>query len=304
MKRKSKKIRKFKSGFVALMGRTNVGKSTFLNNILGEKVSIVTPKPQTTRDRIKGILNSKNGQIIFIDTPGIHEHKKNLNKRMVREAMSALVDADLILLMIEASQRSDVDFLDQRIISLAGKKPVFLLINKIDLFPKETILPLIDVYSRKFNFSEIIPVCSITGDGFDIVKELILWHLPEGSPMYPEDQFTDRTLRFLCAEIIREKVFYLTHQEIPYSTAVKIDEMKEIEEKNMYRIMATIFIEKESQKPIIIGRAGRVLKEIGTLARREIESSTEKKVFLSLFVRVEPDWTLTEKGLKKVLEDK
>lgn len=298
-----KKKKKYKSGYVALIGRTNVGKSTFLNRILGEKVSIVTPKPQTTRDKILGILSLNGGQIIFIDTPGIHETKKILNKKMVREAISAVYDADIILLMIEATHSPDIDVEDEKIIRIAEEsgKNTFLLINKIDLVKKEYLLPLMESYGKRFNFTHMIPVCSLTAEGFDILTKLLLENLKESQAFFPEDQLTDKTIRFLCAEVIREKVFLLTHQEIPYSTAVKIEQMKE--EGNLYRISATIILERDSQKGIVIGKGGNTLKQIGTLARKEIESSTGKKVFLSLFVKVEPDWTESEKGFKKVFAD-
>jgi len=289
----------FKSGFIGIIGRPNVGKSTLLNGIIGEKIAITTHKPQTTRNRIMGVKNIENGQLIFLDTPGIHKATTPLNQFMVDMATDTFRSADILLLLVEASEglhRDDRLIIDSlHSISL----PVILLINKIDLIRKNSILPLIDQFQRLFLFSEIIPISALTGDGFSQLIEQIWKILPEGPRYFPDDMMTDRTERFIAAEIIREKIILLTHQEIPYATAVVVDSFKEDEKKNLIRIQATVNVAKDSQKGIIIGKKGAKLKEIGTRARMDMEKFFAAKIYLELFVRVQKDWTHDTRMLKE-----
>ena len=289
----------FKSGFIAIAGRPNVGKSTLLNRILGEKLAITSSKPQTTRNRITGIRNTDDGQMIFLDTPGIHRAKTPLNRYMVKAATSTFSEVDLVLLLVEADHGHDAD--DDLILESLREAaiPVFLVINKIDLVVKPALLPLIDRFRGLYDFREIVPVSAETGDGVQRLLELIRGALPEGPKLFPDDMFTDNSERFIAAEIIREKILLLTHKEIPYATAVTIDSFKEDEEKNFIRITATITAEKDSQKGILIGKGGKMLKEIGTEARIEMEQFFSAKIFLELFVRVRKDWTKDAKWLKE-----
>ncbi|MCK9274203.1 MAG: GTPase Era [Syntrophales bacterium] len=284
----------FKSGFIGIIGSPNVGKSTLLNFIIGEKIAITTRKPQTTRNRITGIKNIENGQFIFVDTPGIHKGTSSLNEYMVATAISTLSDSDLILLLIDAAKKFDQPDLNDRYIlgSLENVAvPVFLVINKVDLVQKEMLLPLIDMWKDFYSFSEIIPLSAATGFNVDTLLGKIRDTLPEGPPYFPEDLMTDMTERFLAQEIIREKITLLSHQEIPYSTAVTVDTFKEIAEKNLVRIQATITVAKNSQKGILIGKRGEMLKRIGTRARLEMEKFFGTRIYLELFVRVSKDWT-------------
>jgi len=281
----------FKSGFIGIIGRPNVGKSTLLNAIIGEKIAITTYKPQTTRNRIMGIKNIENGQMIFLDTPGIHRATTPLNQLMVAAAMDTFRSSDILLMMVEASEsahRDDLMIID----SLRNiRLPVILLINKIDLVRKHTILPLIDRFQHLFTFVEIIPVSALTGDGISLLIERIWEILPEGPKYFPDEMMTDKTERFIAAEIIREKIILLVHQEIPYTTAVVVDSFREDEKKNLIRIQATIHVAKNSQKGIIIGKKGSMLKEIGTRARLDMEKFFATRIYLELFVRVKKDWT-------------
>jgi len=288
----------FKSGFVSIIGRPNTGKSTLLNSILGEKVVIVSEKPQTTRNRIRGIKNMENAQIIFLDTPGIHKAKGHLNEFMVKEAMSALEDMDIIIYLVEATGKIK----DELFIIESLKRvrcPVLLGINKIDMVRKDSILPLMDEYSSVYPFREIIPLSARKGEGMDELFRCIVELLPEGPKYFTEDILTDQTERFVVAEIVREKVFELTREEIPYSTAVIVERFKENPGKRIISISATINVERDSQKGIIIGKGGAMLKEIGTRARIDIERLLGTKVYLELFVKVVKDWTKNEKMLKE-----
>ena len=293
----------FKSGFVAIIGRPNVGKSTLLNAILGEKIAIVSKKPQTTRNKIRGIKNIENAQIIFLDTPGIHTAKGYLNKFMVKEALSALEDVDCIIYMVEAAREviEEELFIIENFKKVApdGQPPVILCINKTDMAEKNKLLPLIDQYSRLYAFKEIIPLSAAKGEGVDELLKLIIQLLPEGPKYFPEDILTDLPERFVAAEIVREKVFEFTKQEIPYSTAVVVDRFKENPQKKLVSISATINVERDSQKGIIIGKKGSMLKQIGTSARIDIERLLGTKVFLELFVKVQKDWTKDKKMLKE-----
>jgi GTPase len=283
-----------KSGFIGIIGRPNVGKSTLINRVVGERIAITTHKPQTTRNRIMGIRNlaePKPGQLIFLDTPGIHRATTLLNRAMVEAATGTFEKVDLILLLVEAGAVPHPD--DGFIIeSLANSPlPVILVINKIDLVEKRLLLPLIDALRGLHPFREILPLSALKNDGVDRLIDEIWKILPEGPRYFPEEMMTDRSERFIAAEIIREKITLLTHKEIPYATAVVVDLFKEDEAKNMIRISATIHVAKESQKGIIIGKKGAMLKEIGTRARLEMEKFFAAKLFLELFVRVAKDWT-------------
>lgn len=289
----------YKSGFIAIIGRPNVGKSTLMNHVIGEKIAITTPKPQTTRNRITGIYNRDDGQFIFIDTPGIHKAFTPLNKLMVDTAVRAFGSTDILLLLIEADKgilKADRDLIE----SLKGNPlPVILGINKIDLIQKELLLPMINELQRLFPFEEIIPLSALDGQGVDVLLDEIWKRLPEGSPLFPEDMMTDRTERFIAAEVIREKIINLTHQEIPYATAVTIDSFKEDEGQRRIRIEATITVEKDSQKGILIGKKGSMLKQIGSLARTDMEIFFASRIYLQLFVRVRKDWTQDKRMLRE-----
>lgn len=290
----------FKSGFISILGRPNVGKSTLFNRVLGEKIAIVTEKPQTTRNRILGIKHVDGGQMIFLDTPGLHQGRSALNQRMVQTAIASSREADVLLFVMEAtSPRVEED--RQMIESLKGSQGIpFLIINKIDLVRKERLLPIIDQYQKLHPFQAILPVSAITGEGIEILLEEIMEALPESPPYYPEDMITDQTERFLVSEVIREKVIEQTYQEIPYATAVTIESFKEHPEKNLVVIKATIHVERISQKKILIGKGGQKLKQIGETARKAMEAFLEKKVFLELWVNVEKNWTQDPPALNRL----
>lgn len=293
----------FHSGYAAITGKPNVGKSTLLNAILGEKVSIVTSRPQTTRNRIIGIKTMEHSQIIFIDTPGIHRPKHRLGSLMVKRAKDALRDVDVILFMAEPAMPSANDL---NIIKLLRRgepsaPTVFLLINKIDAVKHQEILPVIDEYKGLYPFSEIIPISALKGDGIDIVLKKITGLLPQGPMYYPEDMVTDQIERFMVSEIIREKAMEEVEEEVPHAIAVEVVEWSE--ENNIIHISANIYVEKEGQKGIIIGKKGLRLKSIGTNSRADIERLLNTKVYLELWVKVKKLWrsseaVLTELGLK------
>lgn len=290
-----------KSGFVSITGRPNVGKSTFLNSILGQKVSIVTPKPQTTRNKIIGIKTLREAQIVFLDTPGIHRPVHKLGSIMVKEAKQAVRDVDIVLFMVEPKSPTRGDISVIRLFAHL-KKPVILLINKIDALHKLKLLPVIEQYRGLYPFEDIIPVSSLKGDGIDTVIEEVLKRLPEGPKYYPDDLVTDRLERFMATEFIREKVMQETEEEVPHAVAVEI--MEWTEKPSIVHIGANILVEKAGQKGIIIGKRGEKLKSIGTLARKDIERLLDVKVFLELWVKVKPGWrenkaALTELGLKE-----
>jgi GTP-binding protein Era len=281
----------FKAGFISILGRPNVGKSTLFNRILGEKIAIVTGKPQTTRNRILGIKNIEGGQCIFLDTPGLHQGRSELNRRMVQTAMASGQEADVLLLIIEAPS-PQVEKDQQMIKSLKGMGGVaFLVINKIDLVKREALLPIIDQYQKFDLFSKIIPISAVNGEGVDVLLDEIMKVLPESPPYFPDEMITDQTERFLVSEMIREKVIQQSYQEIPYCAAVTVEEFKEHPERNLVVIRGTIHVERNSQKKILIGKGGQKLRRIGEAARKEIEAFLEKRVFLELWVSVEKDWT-------------
>jgi len=290
----------FKSGFISILGRPNVGKSTLFNRILGEKIAIVTEKPQTTRNRILGIKHVEGGQMIFLDTPGLHQGRSALNQRMVQTAIASGQEADALLFVIEATSPL-IEEDRQMLESLKGSQGVrFLIINKIDLVRKERLLSIIDQYQKLHPFQAILPISAITGEGIEILLEEIMEVLPESPPYYPEDMITDQTERFLVSEVIREKVIEQTFQEIPYSTAVTIESFEEHPEKNLVVIKATIHVERISQKKILIGKGGQKLKQIGEMARKAMEAFLEKKVFLELWVNVEKNWTQDPPALNRL----
>ena len=290
----------FKSGFISILGRPNVGKSTLFNRLLGDKIAIIAEKPQTTRNRILGIKHVEGGQLIFLDTPGIHPGRSELSQRMVRTAIASGRDADVLLFLIEAA--FPLVEKDQKVIeSLRGSKGVpFLVINKMDLVKRKNLLPIIDQYQRLHHFKEIIPISAMTGEGTDILINEILNVLPESPAYYPEDMITDQTERFWVSERVREKVIHLTYQEIPYSTAVTIEEFKEHSEKNLVIIKATIHVERDSQKKILIGKGGEKMKRIGEAARKEVEAFLGARVFLELWVTVEKNWTQNPQALDRL----
>jgi GTP-binding protein Era len=278
----------FKSGFVAVVGRPNAGKSTLVNALVGSKVSIVTPVPQTTRNRILGIANPPGAQVILMDTPGVHKPLSQLNAQMMNFVRQALADRDLAVLIVDASERFGKG--DEFVIQLLKEYTprTILALNKIDRVHKPDLLPLIDRYSKLYDFEEIFPISARQGDGLEGFLPAIIKALPEGPQYFPSDEYTDQPERFLASEIIREQIIRQTKQEMPYVTAVLLDKFEEGE--TITRLYATIVVEKDSQKPIVIGHGGLRLKEIGTEARKELEKLFPPKVFLELFVKVEPNW--------------
>jgi len=289
---------KFRSGYVALIGRPNVGKSTLLNAILGEKVAIVTAKPQTTRNRINGIKTLHDAQIIFIDTPGIHKPQQKLGESMNRFAYESLEDVDIVLFMVEPEMPGSGDLFVLDRIRQVGK-PVLLLINKIDKVRKAEILPVMDAYSKLYPFSEIVPLSALKTDGIDGMIGTIVKYLPEGPKLYPDDIVTDQAERFMVSEIIREKIIEATREEVPYSSAVEIVSWTEREDGVVF-IQANIYIERDGQKGIIIGKQGSRLKSIGTGARHDIENLLGKKVYLELWVKIRKDWRGDEGALREL----
>jgi GTP-binding protein Era len=284
-------------GYVAIIGRPNVGKSTLLNHILGMKLSITSRKPQTTRHQILGVKTADNVQTIYVDTPGLHQRRGSaINKYMNRAAASVLSDVDVLLFVVQADTWTDEDdAVLQRLENISA--PVILIVNKIDrLDDKQKLLPLIRDLSSKFKFKEVIPVAAVKGENIEQVETVVADLLPENPPFFPEDQVTDRSMRFLAAEIIREKLVRELGQELPYTTAVHID--KYHEEDKMVRIHATIFVESEGQKAIIIGSKGSRLKGIGSKARKDIEVMLENKVYLNLWVKVREGWSNDERALR------
>ncbi|GFO64568.1 GTPase Era [Geomonas paludis] len=288
----------FRSGFVSIVGRPNVGKSTLLNRILGEKLMITSDKPQTTRNQIKGIHNVPDGQIVFLDTPGIHRAKTRLNKFMVEEALSSVQGVDLILFLVDGAFDPEKEAGMIKEVLSGVEAPVILVLNKIDLIPKGDLLGRMAAYGETYPFKEIIPVSAASGDGVEQLVQLVHGLLPEGPCYFPDDILTDVPERFIVAEIIREKIFRLTRDEVPYSTAVVVDSFKE-RETGVVAIQATINVERDSQKGIIIGRKGEMLKKIGSQARQEIERLLDTKVFLELFVRVSGEWSDNSRMLKE-----
>jgi GTP-binding protein Era len=284
----------FRSGFVSIIGRPNAGKSTLLNALVGEKLAIVTRKPQTTRNRIQGIINVERkakrpaGQIVLVDTPGVHKPINSLNRRMMKEVYDALEGCNLLLLIVDATAKfgtGDKFVLD--IVKQSGQ-PCFLLLNKIDALDKQKLLPLIAEYKERHEFAEVLPISAMKREGLDALLNAVMKALPEGPHYFPKDQITDQPERFLVAELIREQVLLATEQEVPYATTVLIDQYEEGD--RLTRIAATIYCEREGQKAILIGKQGSTLKKIGTAARLQIQGLLNTKVFLELFVKVRAGW--------------
>jgi len=273
---------------VAIVGRPNAGKSTLLNRFVGQKVAIVTSKPQTTRNRIQGIVTQPQGQVVFIDTPGVHEADSVLNRQMMREVAAALEGIDVLLLMVDAIRALPHEdaLLLEKAKRFEGK--TILALNKIDHIPKPKLLPLMDAFSKAFPFAALMPISALRGDGCEELLEEVFKNLPEGEPFFPEDQITDQPERFLASEIIREKAIQLTYHEVPHALAVIVDKFEET--PKILRIEVTMHVERDSQKKILIGHKGDMLKRIGTQARKELESLLGTKIYLGLFVKVVPNW--------------
>jgi GTPase len=284
----NKKQGEFRSGFVAIVGRPNAGKSTLLNRLVGQKVAIVTSKPQTTRNRIQGIVTRPDGQIVLIDTPGLHAADSALGRQMMHEVAAALEGIDVLLLMVDASRtlpHAD-ELLLERAKRFGGK--TILALNKVDGLPKQKLLPLIEAFRKAFEFAAIVPISALKGNGCVELVDEVLRLLPEGEAYFPEDQVTDQPERFLAAEIVREKAIQAMYHEVPYAVAVKVEKFEDL--PKLLRIEATMNVERDSQKKILIGHKGEMLKKIGTEARKELEKLFDKKIYLGLFVKVVPDW--------------
>ena len=288
-----------KSGFVSLLGRPNAGKSTLLNRIVGQKLAIVSDKPQTTRTRVVGVKNYPEGQVVFVDTPGVHKPTHRLNVRMVDIAIESMREVDVLALVVDASVKPGKG--DRFMLDLLKEtsQPVILVLNKVDLVAKPKLLPLIDHYRQEHSFAEIVPASAEDGTNVDVLERLFLQHLPEGEPMYPPDYVTDQTERFFAAEVVREQVLQLTHDELPFSTAVVVDRFDESNEERV-DLYCTILVDRESQKPIVIGRGGAMIKQIGTAARAELEQYLEKHVYLDLHVKVKSEWRDDERILDEI----
>lgn len=281
---------KHRSGFISIIGRPNVGKSTFLNHVIGQKIAIMSDKPQTTRNKVQGVLTTNDAQMVFIDTPGIHKPKHKLGDFMIKLALNTLKEVDLVLFMINAEEgfgRGD-EFIIEKLQNI--QTPVYLVINKIDQISPDALLPLIEQYNEKYDFAEIIPISALQGNNVERLLEQILQRLPEGPQFYPSDQVTDHPERFIVSELIREKALHLTREEVPHSLAVVIDKMSPRENSDVIDVMATIIVERDSQKGIIIGKQGKMLKEIGKRARIDIENLLGSRVFLEVWVKVQKDW--------------
>ena len=278
----------FRSGFVAVVGRPNAGKSTLVNTLVGRKVAIVSPKPQTTRNRIQGIVNRDDAQIVLIDTPGIHQPKNVLSRQMMDEAQHALEGVDVLSLIVDASAEFGAG--DQFSLEWVRRfhGPIFLLLNKVDRVRKQLLLPLIERYAGLYDFAEVFPIYALTGEGCTALADAWLARLPESPPYFPPDQFTDQPERFLAAELIREKAILATREEVPHAIAVLVDSFEE--KKELVKIRATLYVEREGQKGILIGKGGETMKKIGTQARKDIEGILGTHIFLELFVKVQPNW--------------
>ena len=290
----------FLSGFIAIIGPPNVGKSTLLNHILGTKLAIVSPKPQTTRNRTIGIYHGEGFQMVFVDTPGIHKTLTALHKSMVKSALAAFQEVDILLLMI-GTDRPD----DPEISSIVGnlkriKKPCVLAVNKIDIYPKEHLLPIIEKYSQLCLFDVIIPISALKGDGVDVILKELKSRLKPGPQFFPMEMMTDKPETFLISEIIREKIYFHTREELPYSSAVTIIKMEEIQNKNLLSISGRIHVETDSQKGILIGKQGRMIKAVGRSARLELEKIFGMRVYLDLTVRVDRNWTKNTRALRRL----
>ena len=290
-----------KTGFVSLIGRPNAGKSTLLNRLVGTKLAIVSDKPQTTRNRILGVRNYPDAQVVFLDTPGIHRPLHRMNVRMVDAAVDTIGEVDVLGVVVDAAERGGKGH--EFVIDLArkSKAPAFLILNKIDLIKKSRLLPVIDEYHRSGIFAEIVPVSAITGENVDRLERALIDRLAEGEPLYPPDYLTDQPERFFAAEIVREKVLQLTRDEIPFSSAVVVERFEEpAGPKGILKLHCTIVVDRESQKPIVVGRGGDMIKRIGTAARQDLEAFFDARVFLDLHVRVKSEWREDESVLRDI----
>lgn len=290
----------FTSGLVAIIGRPNVGKSTLLNRILGQKIAITSNKPQTTRNRILGVHNFTNGQAVFIDTPGIHKPKGKLNRFMVDQALGACSNIDIVLFLVTAKDSLGPG--DEYILNILEKSsvPIYLIINKIDQVKPEALLDKIQQYSERFHFQEVIPLSAKTGDGVSRLLQAVERALPDGPQYYPEDMLTDQPERFIVAELVREKIMRRTSEEIPYGIAVQVETFSEKPDQNLVVIQALIHVERDSHKRIIVGKGGQMIKSLGQEARKDIERLLGARVFLELFVRVDKDWSQSERMLREL----
>lgn len=288
----------FKSGFVAIVGRPNVGKSTFMNYVLGQKIAIMSDKAQTTRNKIQGVYTKDNAQIVFLDTPGIHKPKHELGEFMVKSAYSALKEVDAVLFMVNVSEKRGPgdDFIIEKLKGI--KTPIFLVLNKIDLVTPEVLLERVESYKDALDFAGVFPISVLQGNNVNELMEALIAALPEGPQYYPADQITDHPEYFVVSELIREKILLLTQEEIPHSVAVTVDKMQK-DEFDKVHVYANIIVERKSQKGIIIGKGGRLLKEIGTRARRDIQQLLGNKVYLELWVKVEKDWRKRKSNLQE-----
>jgi len=289
----------FKSGFVSIVGRPNVGKSTLLNQILGQKIAITADKPQTTRNRILGIHTTDAAQVLFLDTPGIHKATGKLNKYMVDQALSACRGVDLVLFLVEATD--SVGGGDDYILDILAQSeiPVILVINKVDLVAKDKLLPLIKRYSERFSFKEIVPLSAYTGEGVERLVELVSAAMPNGPLYYPEDMVTDLPERFIVAEMIREQILRKTHQEVPYGVAVQVESFEERPGKNLIAIQAVIHVGRDAHKRILVGKGGSMIRTLGKESRLEIERFLGTRVFLELFIKVKKNWMDSERMLRE-----
>ena len=288
----------FKSGFVAIVGRPNVGKSTFMNYVLGQKIAIMSDKAQTTRNKIQGVYTKDDAQIVFLDTPGIHKPKHELGEFMVKSAYSALKEVDAVLFMVNVSEKRGPgdDFIIEKLKGI--KTPIFLVLNKIDLVTPEVLLERVESYKDALDFAGVFPISVLQGNNVNELMEALINALPEGPQYYPADQITDHPEYFVVSELIREKILQLTQEEIPHSVAVTVDKMQK-DEFDKVHVYANIIVESKSQKGIIIGKGGRLLKEIGTRARRDIQQLLGNKVYLELWVKVEKDWRKRKSNLQE-----
>jgi GTP-binding protein Era len=290
-----------KTGFVSFIGRPNAGKSTLLNRLVGTKLAIVSDKPQTTRTRILGVRNYPDAQVVLLDTPGIHRPLHRMNVRMVDVALDTIREVDVLTLVVDVSEASGkgTEFMLELVKS--AKCPVFLILNKIDLMKRSRLLPIIDQYSKKADFAEIVPVAAATGENIDRLERAIIDHLPEGEAVYPADYLTDQPERFFAGEIVREKLLQFTHAEIPFSSAVVVDRFEDSAGSgNLLKLYCTIVVDRESQKPIVVGRGGEMIKRIGTAAREDLERFFATRVFLDLHVRVKSEWREDQRVLDDI----
>ena len=289
-----------KSGFVALAGRPNAGKSTLMNRLVGQKVAIISDKPQTTRNRITGVRNYPEGQVVFVDTPGVHRPLHRLNVRMVDAALEALREVDVVTAVVDASEPSGGG--DRYVMDVIRnvRQPKVLALNKVDLLAKEQLLPIIERYARDVGFNDIVPISALGGDNVERLERVILSHLPEGEPLYPDDYLTDKPERFFVAELVREQVLQHTRAELPFASAVVVDRFEEADAKGILRLYCTILVERESQKGIVVGKGGAMVKSIGSAARLELERFFDLRVFLDLRVKVRADWREDERALDEL----